>query len=82
MFISIVNEGRNYYSKPRNVCCEKKSDTRLNKEVSIFVLQELSVFGPHHVKLSVTSYRCSQQVSWHELWAIPVKQTIMGIATN
>ena len=35
----------------------------------------ISVFDPHHAKLSVTSY--SQQVSWLALLAIPVKQTTM-----
>ena len=33
----------------------KSSDTRLNEEVFIFAFQELSVFGPHHAKLSVAS---------------------------
>ena len=41
VFVSVVNEHHNYYSNPRNVCCEKKSDARLNEEMLIFVLQEL-----------------------------------------
>ena len=37
----------------------------------IFAFQELSVFGPYHVKLSVTSH----QVGWHELLTIATCKT-------
>ena len=79
MFISIVNEGCNYYFKPRNVCSKKKSDATLNGEVFIFVFWELLVFGSYHAKYQLLAI---QKVSWYELLAIPVKQTIIMIATN
>ena len=80
-FVNIVNEGSNYYSKPRNLCCKRNADARLNKGVLVFVLQGNS--GLWSISCQVISYYvASQKVSWLKLLAVPVKQTIMVIATN
>ena len=63
----------------KNICYKEKSDTKLNKEDFIFMLWKLSVFG--HIMQS-NHILAIQQVTWHELLSMPVKQKTMVIATN
>ena len=74
-----MNEGHNYYSKPRNfAACIKKSDA--TEEVFIYLCS-----GKYQSLVNIKqSYQvlASQQVSWCEPLAIPVIQTIMVIETN